>query len=146
FDHNYTAPDGSYSSRSYGDGDGKISSMGAGDPSPYPPTNIVPGCGLTRTTPFKSYIREGWNSRSPRWLVIASDTEYASTRQGGVHPQNWNPGAAFDDPALDALQTVFADIAAFRKSKAIDGPVPLAINGVNTDGGLDFERYSMQRL
>ncbi len=146
FDHNYTAPDGSYSIRSYGDVDGKISSMWAENLFPYPPINTVPGCGLTRTTPFKSYIREGWNSRSPRWLVIASDTEYASTRQGGVHPQNWNPGAAFDDPALDALQTVFADIAAFRKSEAIDGPVPLAINGDNTDGGLDFERYSMQRL
>ncbi|MDY0981591.1 hypothetical protein [Stenotrophomonas sp. CFBP8994] len=146
FDHNYTAPDGSYSIRSYGDVDGKISSMWAENLFPYPPANTVPGCAPTLTRSLKGHITAGWNNRSPRWLVVASDPEYSGSLRAADTPQRGQPGAAFDDPAYDTLRAVFADISAFRKAKASDGPVPLIVNGDNTDGGLEYERYTMQAL
>lgn len=139
FNSDYTAPDGSYTIRSHGDIDGDISSMWAENLFPYPPRNTTRGCSRTLTRSYKSFIGSGWNANAPTWLVVGSDTEYAGTRRG-------LPRAKFDDPAYDALKAVFADIGSFRKARGVDGPVPLMINGDNTDAGLDYERYSMQAL
>lgn len=106
----------------------------------------MPGCAPTLTRSLKSHITAGWNSRSPRWLVVASDPEYSGALRAVDTTKRGQPGAAFDDPAYDTLKAVFADISAFRKAKASEGPVPLIVNGDNTDGGLEYERYTMQAL
>ncbi|WP_421568945.1 metallophosphoesterase family protein [Stenotrophomonas sp. PD6] len=112
-------------------------------PSPTTATNIMPGCEVTSTRPYKSYISSGWNSKSPHWVVVASDPQYPRTRNadGTETDQNSAKAAA-------ALTAVLSDIGKFRDSvKTSSNPyTPVIINGDLTDFGHGWQRQTMQSL